>query len=65
MNTPKETQTCKGCGNAINPDRCGCGENRKSHESVFAGHSFIPEGCTCLAKLEKVIGFQGETGEKQ
>lgn len=37
---------CKGCGNAIDPEVCHCGEEVKRHGSE-SNHSPVPMGCTC------------------
>ena len=39
---------CAGCGCQIDPDLCGCGEPRTTHNDQNAGHSFVPIGCDCL-----------------
>lgn len=42
MNEP--TAICPGCGRAIDPEVCHCGEEIKHHN---AEHSPVPAGCTC------------------
>ena len=37
---------CTGCGNAIDPDVCHCGEYAKDHNQG-SGHSPVPMGCDC------------------
>lgn len=54
----KERQTevlCRGCLQVIDPDTCGCGQNKKGHGNVFdEGHPFVPMGCNCLREGEPV-----------
>lgn len=35
---------CAGCGAAIDPDTCGCGDSRSAGHD---GHFFVPMGCDC------------------
>lgn len=41
-------ERCPSCWNAIDPETCHCGEERKGHGSTIdVGHSFVPMGCVC------------------
>lgn len=39
--------TCRECGNEIDPDICHCGSAKHFH-GMELGHSFVPAGCTCF-----------------
>ena len=40
---------CDGCGNAIDPELCGCGQLIAEHRWTGGdGHSPIPVGCVCF-----------------
>lgn len=41
-------EICDGCGNEIDPECCGCGEERDCHDSMWSGHPFVPMGCDCM-----------------
>lgn len=41
-------EICKGCGQKIDPECCGCGDSKKNHgSSLLVGHNFVPMGCDC------------------
>lgn len=44
------TKYCRSCLADIDPDICGCGEEREGHDNheSFNNHGFIPMGCNCL-----------------
>ena len=47
---PARPLICPGCRHDIEPDICGCGEDRVGHSNPMdAGHTFVPLGCRCLA----------------
>lgn len=43
---PRNGLHCKGCGNAIDPDWCCCGDSVASH-GMGSGHSPVSMGCAC------------------
>lgn len=45
-------ETCKGCGNEIDPDVCWCGDLINSH-SGYEGHLAIPIGCDCGREISE------------